>query len=42
VKPELIGGDDGIFDVEADGDLVFSKHEEGRFPDAEEVLEKLR
>jgi hypothetical protein len=28
--------------VVADGDLVFSKHAEGRFPDDAEVLEALR
>lgn len=42
VKAKLIKGDDGIFDVEADGTLVFSKHEVGRFPEAPEVLAKLR
>ncbi len=42
VKPKLIKGDDGIFDVEADGALVFSKHEVGRFPEAPEVLARLR
>ena len=32
-------GDDGVFDVFADGQLVFSKDEQGRFPkSAGEVL----
>ena len=32
-------GDEGVFDVFADGRLVFSKHEKGRFPkNPEEVL----
>ena len=32
-------GDEGVFDVFADGHLVFSKHEKGRFPKSEaEVL----
>lgn len=35
-------GDAGIFDVVADGDLVFSKHESGRFPENGEILETLR
>ena len=35
-------GDNGIFDVVADGGLVFSKHAEGRFPEEAEVLEALR
>lgn len=35
-------GDDGIFDVEVDGDLVYSKHETGRFPEESEIVEILR
>jgi len=42
VEVELIGGDAGVFDVRADGDLVFSKHEAGRFPETEEVLTALK
>jgi selenoprotein W-related protein len=38
----LIAGDNGIFDVEVDGKLIFSKHELGRFPEDDEILEKLR
>jgi len=37
-----VKGDNGVFDVVADGDLVFSKHQRGRFPDEGEVLEALR
>jgi selT/selW/selH-like putative selenoprotein len=42
VKPVLHKGDDGIFDIEVDGSLVFSKHEAGRFPEDDEVLALLR
>jgi len=42
VEPRLVKGDDGIFDVVADGRLLFSKHEQGRFPSDSEVLEALR
>jgi len=42
VQPELIGGVNGVFDVVADGALIFSKHRAGRFPDASEVLQALR
>jgi selT/selW/selH-like putative selenoprotein len=42
VEAELIRGGGGIFDVVANGDLVFSKYEAGRFPKNEEVLSKLR
>jgi len=34
----LIKGGRGIFDVKANGKLIFSKHAEGRFPDAAEVI----
>jgi selT/selW/selH-like putative selenoprotein len=42
IEPTLIKGDRGIFDVKADGDLVFSKWEEDRFPTSEEILRSLR
>jgi predicted Rdx family selenoprotein len=31
----------GQFDVIADGKVLFSKHQEGRFPDEGEVLSQL-
>ncbi len=42
VDVELIKGDKGIFDVVAEGETIFSKHEVGRFPEEEEVLQHLR
>lgn len=36
---ELLKGSGGIFDVKVDGDLVFSKHEKGRFPEDGEVID---
>jgi selenoprotein W-related protein len=41
VRPELVKGTDGVFDVVADGKLVYSKHRTGRFPDPGEVLQSL-
>jgi len=39
---ELIEGGGGIFDVVVDGNLVFSKHNEGgRFPDVEEIQSRI-
>ncbi len=38
---ELIDGDRGIFDVWVNDELTFSKHTEGRFPEIEEIVEKL-
>ncbi|MBQ14620.1 MAG: Rdx family protein [Gammaproteobacteria bacterium] len=37
IKPELIAGGGGIFDVKSDGELLFSKFDSGRFPDAGEI-----
>jgi selT/selW/selH-like putative selenoprotein len=42
VDTELIPGGNGIFDVEVDGNRIFSKGEVGRFPEDEEVLSALR
>lgn len=33
----LVPGENGIFDVTVDGELVFSKHKAGRFPEPGEV-----
>ena len=41
VEPKLIKGDNGIFDVEMDGRLIYSKDETGRFPDHDEVTDQL-
>jgi selT/selW/selH-like putative selenoprotein len=41
IKPELIEGRNGVFDVVADDKLIFSKHQVGRFPDDEEVIKLL-
>lgn len=38
---ELIQGDRGIFDVHADGRLIFSKKTAGHFPDVGEIIERL-
>jgi selenoprotein W-related protein len=39
---ELIEGRGGVFDVVADGTLLFSKKKEGRFPEPDEILRALR
>ncbi len=38
---ELIPGGAGIFDVERDGELVYSKGKTGRFPNEGELAELL-
>ena len=42
VEPELAKGANGIFDVAADGKLVFSRHRDARFPGTDEIIEALR
>ena len=42
MEPELIEGSNGIFDVEADGHMVFSKYAESRFPEPDEIIAALR
>ncbi len=37
----MIPGSGGIFDVKLDGHIVYSKYETGRFPEHQEVLDKL-
>ncbi len=41
IKAELIEGSGGIFDVKADGNMIFSKHETGRFPEHDEIIKAL-
>jgi selenoprotein W-related protein len=41
VEAVLQHGGGGVFDVTADGKLVFSKHKEGRFPEHDEILRAL-
>ena len=37
----LVPASDGIFDVEVDGKLVYSKHKTGWFPSYEDIADKL-
>jgi predicted Rdx family selenoprotein len=39
---EVVPGADGIFDVQVDGDLVFTKSMLGRYPDPDDVMPLLR
>ena len=38
----MIEGSGGIFDVHVDGTQVWSKHDTGRFPEHNEVLNKIK
>jgi len=42
ITPKLTEGSKGIFDVKKDGELVYSKHETGRFPNEGEVTKILK
>ena len=42
LEAKLVPGRNGIFDVIADDNLVFSKFEVGRFPEPGEVANKLK
>jgi selT/selW/selH-like putative selenoprotein len=37
----LIEGGGGIFDVQVDGECVYSKHQTGTFPDQNALIEEL-
>ena len=42
LETDLIKGSNGIFDVELDGKLVYSKNETGEFPDEESLIQKIK
>lgn len=37
----IVPGHEGIFDVEIDGKMVFTRGSSGRFPDAEEIAKAI-
>ncbi len=41
ITPELIPSDGGVFEVVADGQLIFSKKKLNRFPEEAEILASL-
>ncbi len=42
IESELAKGANGIFDVAADGKLIFSKHRDPRFPEPAEIIDALK
>ena len=42
IKPTLIEGGGGIYEIKVDGDLLFSKHDVGRYPTDDEILDGIR
>ena len=41
IAARLIPGAGGVFDVVVDGKKLFSKHDESRFPDEDDLLDEL-
>ena len=35
---ELIAGSNGVFDITVDGKMVFSKFDQGRYPQVDEII----
>jgi predicted Rdx family selenoprotein len=42
VAAEIVPGERGVFDVVADGETIFSKHQSHRFPAAAEIVADLK
>jgi selenoprotein W-related protein len=42
LEPVLVEGRGGVFDVIVDGERIFSKRAEHRFPEPEEILKAIR
>jgi selT/selW/selH-like putative selenoprotein len=42
IEASLIEGAGGIFDVKLNDELVYCKHETGKFPDEEDLIAALR
>ena len=42
ISPKLIKSSGGVFEVVAAGKLIFSKRSTGRFPDNNEMIQKLK
>jgi len=38
LESKLTPGSGGVFDVFRDGDLIYSKHKTGRFPEHSEII----
>jgi selT/selW/selH-like putative selenoprotein len=39
---ELIAGSNGVFDITVDGRMIYSKFEQGRFPQSQEIINRIR
>ena len=39
---ELVAGSNGIFDVSLDSNMIYSKFEQGHYPTAEEIIQRIK
>jgi selenoprotein W-related protein len=39
---ELVAGSNGIFDVSLDGNMIYSKFEQGQFPQTDEIIQRIK
>ncbi len=42
IQATLIKGGGGCFEVKLDGELIYSKHQTGQFPDQREIVRSIR
>ena len=42
IKPDFIKSGGGVFEIEVDGELVFSKKKQLRFPEQKEIIDILK
>jgi len=42
IKPDLIKSGGGVFEIEVDGELIFSKRAQFRFPEHQEIIDILK
>ena len=38
---ELVAGSNGVFDISLDGNMIYSKFKEGRFPQTDDILTRV-
>ena len=39
---DLVAGSNGVFDVSLDSNLIYSKFEQGHFPQADEIIQLIK
>ncbi len=39
---ELVAGGNGVFDISLDGKMIYSKFEQGRFPQPDDIIKLIK